>query len=195
MIPESDDPRRDAILRAAFDRFVNYGFRRTSMEDIAGAAGMSRPALYQHYRNKADIFRAYVEAMVVVLVGDVRRILAEDGPIADRLVRALDQGFLAPHRMLAATPHGMELVGVNKEIAGDLFERWMGDMESVIAGGLRHAAERGRIAPDRDDPDCAKLARLIVNGVEGAKTRAATLQQAEADIRNMVRLITAVEHA
>ena len=179
MIPETGDPRRDAILTAAFDCFVNYGFRRTSMEDIAAAVGLSRPTLYQTYRNKADIFRGFVEAMIGVVVKDVRRAFEGDGSIEDKLIAALDRGFLQPHREIAATPHGDELMGVNKEIAGDLFERWMSDMEAVIADGLQQATGR----------DSRRLARLIVNAVEGAKTRNTSPEATERDIRDMVALV------
>jgi AcrR family transcriptional regulator len=192
MIPDTDNPRRDAILNAAFERFVNYGFRRTSMEDIANAAGMSRPALYQHFKNKSDIFRAYVEAMTIVMVEEVRQAFSQNGPMDEKLFCALERGFLGPHRKIAATPHGLELLGVNKEIAGDLFDLWMNDMESAIADGLRHSAERRDIAPG-GSRDCAKLARLIINGVEGAKMRAGTPDEAEADIREIVKLVTAAE--
>ncbi len=185
MIPKTGDPRRDVILTAAFECFVNYGFRRTSMEDIAGAAGLSRPTLYQTYRNKADIFRAFVEATINVVVKDVRRAFDGEAPIEDRLMAALDRGFLQPHRELAATPHGVELIGVNKEIAGDLFERWMSEMEDALADGLSRATGH----------DSRRLARLLVNAVEGAKTRNATNEAVERDVRDMVHLVMTEEYA
>ena len=59
-LPPSATPvdRQDAILDAAFGAFATYGYRRTSMDDIARGAGLSRTALYLHYRNKEDIFRS-----------------------------------------------------------------------------------------------------------------------------------------
>lgn len=185
MIPETGDPRRDAILTAAFQCFVTYGFRRTSMEDIAGAAGLSRPTLYQTYRNKADIFRAFIEAMIVVVVREVRGAFDGDAPVEVKLMKAVDIGFLKPHREIAATPHGDEIIGVNKEIAGDLFEQWMSDMEAAIADGLEKCVGH----------DSHRLARLIVNAVEGAKMRNATLEATQSDVRDMVALILAEEHA
>ena len=58
MVDANDDEKRNAILDAALGKFAAYGFARTAMADIAEAAGMSRPALYQHFANKEDIFRA-----------------------------------------------------------------------------------------------------------------------------------------
>ena len=52
---------RERILGAAFVRFARYGFRRTSMEDIAGEAGVSRAALYLQFRNKEEIFKSLAQ--------------------------------------------------------------------------------------------------------------------------------------
>ena len=52
---------REAILDGAFRRFAHYGYRRTSLHDIAEESGLSRPALYYYFRNKEDVFRALVE--------------------------------------------------------------------------------------------------------------------------------------
>ena len=52
-----EDPKRNAILVSAFTQFSGYGFRRTSMEDIATAAGVSRASLYSYFGNKEEIFR------------------------------------------------------------------------------------------------------------------------------------------
>jgi AcrR family transcriptional regulator len=57
------DPRRDKILHAALAVFARYGFKRASMEDVATEAGISRPALYQSYENKAAIFAALAVAL------------------------------------------------------------------------------------------------------------------------------------
>ena len=52
------DKKRDAILNAAFNQFSHYSFRKTSMEDIAKAAGISRASIYSYFQNKDDIFRS-----------------------------------------------------------------------------------------------------------------------------------------
>ena len=49
--------KRDAILNAAYRQFSHYSFRKTSMEDIAQAAGISRALIYSDFQNKDDIFR------------------------------------------------------------------------------------------------------------------------------------------
>lgn len=71
-----DDPKDAAILKAAFESFARYGLRRTSMEDIAKGAGMSRPALYLRFAGKEDIFRALVRLHFAQAEAGVTKALA-----------------------------------------------------------------------------------------------------------------------
>lgn len=49
---------REALLDAAEEVFLAKGVARTSLEQIARHAGMTRGAVYWHFRNKADLFQA-----------------------------------------------------------------------------------------------------------------------------------------
>ncbi|MBB6589670.1 TetR family transcriptional regulator [Ralstonia solanacearum] len=52
---------RNRILDAAEEVFYARGVARTSLSDIAQAAGVTRGAIYWHFRNKADVFAAMCE--------------------------------------------------------------------------------------------------------------------------------------
>ena len=49
--------KQTAVFDAAADVFAQYGFKRTTMNDIAVATGISRPALYLMFDNKEHLFR------------------------------------------------------------------------------------------------------------------------------------------
>ena len=49
------------MLDAAIGVFARYGYRKTSMEDVARAAGISRQGLYLSFANKEELFRRAVE--------------------------------------------------------------------------------------------------------------------------------------
>jgi|ERR1700733_9292810 len=83
------NPRAGEIISAALNVFGRYGYQRTSMELIAQAAGISRPALYQHFSSKDDIFRAAGGRMADELISAAETAAAADGSTADRLYRAL----------------------------------------------------------------------------------------------------------
>ncbi len=70
------DPRRqlrDRIVQAASEVFGRYGYRKTTVEDIAGRLHMGKSSLYYYFRGKEEIFHAVVECEA----GKVRRRLSE----------------------------------------------------------------------------------------------------------------------
>jgi AcrR family transcriptional regulator len=58
---EPADVRQLAVLDAAVGVFARYGYRKTSMEEVARAAGVSRQGLYLQFANKEELFRRAVE--------------------------------------------------------------------------------------------------------------------------------------
>lgn len=187
----AEELRRDAILQAAFRVFTTYGFRRTSMSDIAAAAGVSRPALYQHFDNKADIFRAYVMRLKAATLEAIAAAFSGDGDFSAKLAAALDGAFLAPHRLIKNSPHGEELVGVNKEIAADLFADWMQGVETALSAAFEAEVASGRLDLGRPGLDAPPLARLVIDAMEGIKMRMGSIDEAERSIADLVRLVAA----
>src|SRR5436189_4267915 len=54
------DPIREEILNGARELFQRFGFKKTTMEDIARQIGKSKSALYYYYKTKEEIFEAVV---------------------------------------------------------------------------------------------------------------------------------------
>ena len=54
---------KERILWTALKLFAENGYEAVSVSDIAGALGITKGALYRHYRNKRDIFESIVSRM------------------------------------------------------------------------------------------------------------------------------------
>lgn len=88
----ADDSRRNRVLVAALDTFVHYGYRKTSMEDVARTADISRPGLYLLFGSKQELFTAAVTHALDESLAAVAPILADPTrPVRDRLLDAFDQ--------------------------------------------------------------------------------------------------------
>lgn len=75
---------REALIDAAEEMFMENGVARTSLEQIARHAGMTRGAVYWHFKNKADIFRAMLERVRVPfedLINEVDEPVLTDTPL------------------------------------------------------------------------------------------------------------------
>ena len=61
---------RDSIIRAARSVFAKKGVSRSTLEEVARAAGVTRGAVYWHFKNKKDLFFAMREQTVLPLIDD-----------------------------------------------------------------------------------------------------------------------------
>ncbi|MFX0577660.1 TetR/AcrR family transcriptional regulator [Nocardia nepalensis] len=60
--------RRQQILATAAEIFANRGYHATAMDEIAHAAYMSKPVLYQHFPSKLDLYLAVLQTRLDTLV-------------------------------------------------------------------------------------------------------------------------------
>jgi len=166
---DEDDPRRAAILAAAVEVFARYGFKRTAMEDIARAAGVSRAALYLHYRNKQDIFRSLVQGYFELTEARMQAALVP-GRDPEQALQGAFEAKLGPEMMpLIESPHGEELLDANFATAADLVEAAEARLAAKIAEWLRAEAAAGRVSLAAFDGDAAALAEAMIAALHGLK--------------------------
>src|SRR5580698_9381573 len=90
-LPETET-RQEALLEAAVGVFARYGFRKTSMDEVARAAGVSRQGLYLQFADKEALFR---QAVTYKLSRQLRAAIAElskeQSTFEARLIAACDE--------------------------------------------------------------------------------------------------------
>lgn len=84
---------REALLDAAERMFEHGGVSRTSLADIAQAAGVTRGALYWHFKDKADLFNAMMERVTLPLECELAGAAQVPGDPVDALVARLLRSF------------------------------------------------------------------------------------------------------
>ena len=80
------DQRRIQLLDAASEVFASKGYHAAAMDDIADAAGVSKPVLYQHFPSKLDLYLDLLDQSCDRLVEVVEEALASTDDNADRVI-------------------------------------------------------------------------------------------------------------
>ena len=83
------DQRRAQLLDAANTVFTTRGYHAAAMDDIAEAAGVSKPVLYQHFGSKLDLYLALLDRSCERLVEVVAEALASTDDNAERVTAAV----------------------------------------------------------------------------------------------------------
>jgi AcrR family transcriptional regulator len=168
------EERRSQILDAAAAIFLQYGYRRSTIEEIARQSKMSRPALYQYFDDKSDVFRGVIARLNDQVLGAAQLKLHEDGPLSERIAGAVQAKYASVVELVGKSPHAAELFDRNDTIAGDLAKDAHARLEKMIHHELLRAQERGEIDMKAHQISALATARLIDHAVQGIAQHALT---------------------
>lgn len=154
--------RREQILEVALDVFANAGFHGASMNDVADAAGVTKPVLYQHFDSKRELYQALIEEVGNRLRSNIDKATAEatDGKSQTEL------GFRAYFRWVAEDHDGFRLLFGSGSRRDDDFNE---AVRKITAESARAIAPL--IAVDIDESHRETLAHALVGLAEGASRR------------------------
>jgi len=172
----------ERIVRAAYMCFERYGVERTSIEDIAREAGVTRPTVYRYFRGKMQI-------VDLISAEESRKVNAE---VRKRLVRGQKFEDLVTDALLLIVRIAIENPYVRRILAYREFEaeaesgtselhrmhrEWWGPL-------LEHAAERGELATDLDIDEIlvwiTLSQRMLLTRLESGPIE-------DADLRRLIR--------
>jgi AcrR family transcriptional regulator len=142
------DATREAILRGALQRFSAYGFARTSVEDIARTAGVSRAAVYLHFESKEDMFRALAAELHDAHRTAVERAAADEGAASDRIRRVLEAKF-GDVAEIASAAHGAELLDETSRLCSDISNAARRHTVGVLRRLIEEGSAGGALDPSR----------------------------------------------
>lgn len=162
---------------------MRYGYRRSTMEDIAREVGLSRPTLYLTFPGREAVFRAVVEAGQDRLLKDVETALLAAGSLADRMARAFEIWSVEPFDLVTRSPAAHELMTNTFDFASDLFEHGTQRLIALLADAIEAAAR-----PDELQPSARARARVLVGAAQGFKSTARDTE----DMRQLVRDLVAM---
>jgi AcrR family transcriptional regulator len=181
--------RVDRILDAAYACFVRTGIRKTTMDDIATAAGMSRPAVYQYVRNKQDAYRRLATRIFDGAMDQAREAAAADGTLAQRLDRILAVRLTVAQRLLRDSPYAAEFVGDGSRVAADLAQAFLSDLTDLLTSTIVTAAGEADLILGTEN--AREIAELVLALTRGLEVDVADAVRPRERLRNGVALLIA----
>ena len=183
------DSRRARILEGAMKVFLAYGYQRVTMDDIARAAEVSRPALYLVFKNKADIYRAIGTTLLDASAEAAETALAADGSFTERLMGAIENSLIAMMKTISDSPHGAELLDMKNSLAADLAAGWREKLGKSFGAAIATEAGRNNADLAARGLTAAGLADLLLDALEGMKSRVTDSNGQREGARRLVAVI------
>jgi TetR/AcrR family transcriptional regulator, mexJK operon transcriptional repressor len=192
--PEQAEARREELLDAALDLFLEHGFELTTIEMIAARINMTKRTVYARYPDKASLFGAAVQRAV------------ERQIVPQNVLEGFDKGDLTETLASIArlrigqvmTPNGLRLQRIINtesyrfpEIFTANFEQSAKPVIDFVVGLLDRAIVVGQIAPTDSRLAASAFMSMVVGGQVRAIVSGRPPAQAEMDrkIQFTVRLL------
>ncbi|MBX7160472.1 MAG: TetR/AcrR family transcriptional regulator [Acidimicrobiia bacterium] len=159
---QSPPTNAERIFAAAEECFARYGFQKTSMEDIAREAGLSRRSVYRHFPDKAALFNAVAaEHARVFLIEITERTAALDG-----LSAQIEEVARLTGRYMREDPVSAALMRTDPDSLARMVSTEAGAMLAMamdaIVPLIEAARERGEVRADLDTMRAAEwITRMV----------------------------------
>ncbi|MCI0409728.1 MAG: TetR/AcrR family transcriptional regulator [Acidobacteria bacterium] len=183
---------RERLLQAAFQEVYRSGFRGADLETILDRAGVTKGALYHHFRSKEALGYALVDEVILGVIRDkwFRPLQGSKNSI-DALIGVVQSTSLRPEHIQCGCPLNnlaQEMSpldeGFRKRLA-KIFKEW----HDGIATALREGQKRGMV---RGDVDPDETATFLIAANEGCWSLAKNSQDVrvlQSGIRSMIRYL------
>lgn len=154
------DAAVERILDAALEQFQSVGLRRSSMEDVARRAGLSRVTIYRRFPQKDRLLEALLLRECRRLLGDMRALML---PLATQEQRIVE-GFSFALRTMRGHPLLQRLMAIEPENLLPVMTLQAGPVVAIVSGfiaqQIRDAQRRGEVPPYDPRPVAEILTRI-----------------------------------
>jgi TetR/AcrR family acrAB operon transcriptional repressor len=188
---------RTRILDAAMLVFRRHGFRRSSIEQAAEAAGLTRQALYHHFKSKEALFRAVIERLYeAALAAEIAAANAAEkagGSLADILVAQLTGRLKLAIASFEGSPHIEELFSEHLVQGRDIYQKYAGLYDAQVVATIERVCRKQRLVLAHGTTS-RDFSRYMVMAINGTKSAFPAMQPVDAFLRDleiMVRTLVA----
>jgi len=180
-----DATKSDKVLTAALDVFLRYGYKRVTMNDIAEAAGISRPALYLVFESKEEIFKGVYERWVKETLVGIENEMSHLKKPEEKLRAAFELWTVRPFERMRASSEAAELLECTFGFAQDSVNQGYRSFEKIILPVLKsHSKFQGA----KTKVSAEKTAHILSGAVRGFKIVAKDVHEIRSLIKELLTL-------
>ncbi|MBB6671743.1 TetR/AcrR family transcriptional regulator [Cohnella nanjingensis] len=142
--------RRKQVIEAASRSFAAFGYKATTMDQVAKAAGVGKGTIYTFFANKEELFEEILKDLIRELRAVAEETVDHSLPFADNLMQVLQRvlGYRDRHALIVKL--SQEVRDLGTPMAKEGLETVERSIIAYIAGHLREPMDKGEI--QRADP-------------------------------------------
>ena len=177
-VVHSDGDRRSDVLVAALRTFSRFGYRKTTMDDVAADAQISRPGLYFLFASKSSLFREAAEHGVELDLSAAERAFTTPGQPADQRIAAAFDAWAG--RYIGPLHDTAALLAENPDLLGPVALSAPAKFEALLIAALE---------PATGSRDAPTMARTLISLSIGIKHQVVTLEDYRSRMADALSLL------
>jgi AcrR family transcriptional regulator len=190
--PRGDGEARHAeILDAALRMFGQYGFRRTSMDDIAREAGIAKGTIYLSFAGKEEVFQALAQRLSQRMLTGAEAASSRPGTTADKLAAMHAAWFGTYAETITRSPHAAELLDAKHRLSADLAADGASRYRQLVRDVLTEADATGELDLEPAGLTADTAAELLVAAARGLEPGPGKLAAYRHSLSTLARVMIA----
>jgi AcrR family transcriptional regulator len=191
---EDAEETRDSILEAATRVFIENGFSNASLEQIAVKAGVTRGAIYWHFKNKMDIFQALHDQLYTPFSEMIVKDLEEDNNMPLKQLEELCIKLFIDLEKIPQRKRILTIFFLKCDYSGQMQKLLecqnmrKKDSMNLFAKYFERAKEKGHIAKDADSYILTVSLVCYITGIAYEFLRNPTMIEIEKEIPKLISL-------
>ena len=174
MTRTKSDAKRKAILDAALELFSGYGYRRTSVEDVARSANIAKGTVYLYFANKEALFAEVCRHVANTFMVEASAAAQSNLALEDKILAILKAKFTYLYKLVHSSPHASEIIQSKNQLANQIFRDADSGFETLLAETLAAAVEAGDFDLSKSEHDPMSASHLLIRCSYGNGAASAT---------------------
>jgi AcrR family transcriptional regulator len=190
--PRGDaEARHTVILDAALQVFGQYGYRRTSMDDIAREAGIGKGTIYLSFASKEEVFQALSQRLAQRMLAGAEAARHRPGTTADKLAAMHAAWFGTYADTIRRSPHAAELLDAKHRLSADLVSDAASQYNRLVRDVLAEAVAAGELDLEPAGLTADTAAELLIASARGLQSSAPSPAAYRRYLKALVRVMVA----
>ncbi|MDB5030833.1 TetR/AcrR family transcriptional regulator [Mucilaginibacter sp.] len=166
---DQQDIKREKILEAAYQRFLHYGYSKTTMNEIAGDLSLSKALLYYYFPDKSQLYIAVMRKLAAEYIQKLQNKLNKFENLKEAFIVQID----TQHDFVVKNYNFFDFFRVNEQNLPDTIWDIITEIHQtemvLLSAAIQIEADKGNIKPV-DNP--GEIVDLLLDALHGVRVSA-----------------------
>jgi TetR/AcrR family transcriptional repressor of mexJK operon len=171
VVTDQQDIKREKILEASYQRFLHYGYSKTTMNEIASDLSLSKALLYYYFPDKSQLYVAVMRKLANEYLQSIENKINSFNDLKQAFVFQVD----SQHNFLVTNYNFFDFFRVNEQNLPDAIWQIIGEIHQtelrLLSDVIRQEAIKGLIR-QIDNPD--EIVDVLLDALHGVRVRSAS---------------------